>query len=153
MAKYKQSKGEKAFLYYWDLLSELPPPPKPEFMFAKDTSFQRDWRFDFAWPDNRLAVEIDGGTWMSKHGGKSRHTTGTGYEGDCEKLNAAAILGWKVLRYTTTMLANDPVGVVNQVKQLLNETKPDPPTFKRGKPGTLIDDDLLIDLDDESEGE
>ena len=26
-----------------------------------------------------------------------------------------------------------------------------PPTFKRGKPGTLIDADLLIDLDDESE--
>ena len=32
-----------------------------------------------------------------------------------------------------------------------DETKPAPPTFKRGQPGTLIDDDLLIDLEDESE--
>ena len=33
----------------------------------------------------------------------------------------------------------------------IDETKPAPPTFKRGKPGTLIGDDLLIDLDEESE--
>ena len=66
-----------------------------------------------------VAVEIDGGTWMPKHGKKSRHVTGEGYEGDCIKLNAAAILGWRVLRYTTTMMTNDPVGVVEQVKQLL----------------------------------
>ena len=119
----KSSKGERAFLHWWGLLSGMPPPPKPELTFAKDTIFKRRWQFDFAWPEQMVAVEIDGGVFMSKHGGKSRHTTGTGYEGDCEKLNAAAILGWRVLRYTTTMLANDPVGVVEQVKQLLNESE------------------------------
>jgi len=119
----KSSKGERAFLHWWGLLSGMPPPPNPEFEFAKHTAFKRNWRFDFAWPAQMVAVEIDGGTWMPKHGKKSRHVTGEGYEGDCEKLNAAALLGWKVLRYTTTMLANDPVGVVNQVKQLLNESE------------------------------
>ena len=116
----KQSKGEREFLRWWNLLSGMPPPPNPEFEFAKHTAFKRNWRFDFSWPAQHVAVEIDGGTWMPKHGKKSRHVTGEGYEGDCEKLNAAAILGWRVLRYTTTMLANDPVGVVDQVKQLLD---------------------------------
>jgi len=56
----------------------------------------RRWRLDFAWPDIRLAVEIEGGTW-----GVSRHTTGTGFAEDCVKYNAAVALGWRVLRYTT----------------------------------------------------
>jgi len=59
----------------------------------------RDWRFDFAWPADRLAVEVDGGTFSS-----GRHTRGTGYEGDCEKLNEAVLRGWRVLRVTTAMV-------------------------------------------------
>jgi hypothetical protein len=31
---------------------------------------------------------------------KSRHTSVTGFTNDCEKYNAAQLLGWKVLRYT-----------------------------------------------------
>ena len=59
----------------------------------------RDWRFDFAWPDRGLAVEVEGGTWSG-----GRHTRGGGFEGDCEKYNAAALLGWKVLRFTGGMV-------------------------------------------------
>jgi very-short-patch-repair endonuclease len=60
----------------------------------------RRWRFDFAWPaGKRLAVEVDGATWIN-----GRHTRGKGYEKDCEKLNEAAILGWKILRFTTDMV-------------------------------------------------
>jgi hypothetical protein len=32
---------------------------------------------------------------------KARHTTVTGYTKDCEKYNAATLMGVKVLRYTT----------------------------------------------------
>ena len=46
-----------------------------------------------------LAVEIDGGTWVS-----GRHTRGAGFERDCEKLNTAVLLGWRVLRFTTGMV-------------------------------------------------
>ena len=67
------------------------PEPTPELRFH-DT---RRWRFDDAWPDFMLAVEIEGGT-----RGKSRHTSGDGFESDCEKYNAAALAGWRVLRYT-----------------------------------------------------
>ena len=55
----------------------------------------RRWRFDFAWRVEGVAVEIEGGTYV--HG---RHTRGEGFARDCEKYNAAAILGWKVLRFT-----------------------------------------------------
>lgn len=66
-----------------------------EHYFAKP----RRWRFDFAWPDRMLAVEIEGGT----HSG-GRHTRGSGYAADCEKYNAAAIQGWHVLRFTSDHL-------------------------------------------------
>lgn len=60
---------------------------------------ERRWAADFAWPDLRLLVEIEGGT---RSGG--RHVRGDGYENDCEKYNAAAEVGWTVLRYTSGMV-------------------------------------------------
>ncbi|HWH83225.1 MAG TPA: hypothetical protein VNU71_13420 [Burkholderiaceae bacterium] len=61
----------------------------------------RAWRFDFAYPDPdyKLAIEVDGGTWS--HGAHSR---GAGIEKDCEKLAAAVILGWRVMRATTNQV-------------------------------------------------
>lgn len=58
---------------------------------------KRKWRFDFAWPQFLVAVEIEGLNW--KPGGKSRHTTPAGYRADLEKYNAACVLGWRVLRF------------------------------------------------------
>lgn len=54
----------------------------------------RKWRFDVAFPDAKLAVEIDGGAWS-----KGRHVRGKGFIEDQRKTNAAAILGWRVLRF------------------------------------------------------
>lgn len=56
----------------------------------------RRWRFDFAWPDHLLALEVEGGTW-----GVGRHTSGKGFESDCEKYNTATAHGWRVLRVTS----------------------------------------------------
>jgi len=53
----------------------------------------RKWRVDFAWPDYRLVVEVEGGI----HSG-GRHVRGTGFEKDVEKYNNLTILGWKLLR-------------------------------------------------------
>lgn len=71
------------------------PPLVEEFAFHPS----RQWRFDAAIPSLMLAVEVDGGT---RTGG--RHVRGDGFERDCEKLNAAALLGWRVLRFTTSMV-------------------------------------------------
>lgn len=55
----------------------------------------RRWRFDAAFPDRRIAIEIDGAVWAG-----GRHTRGKGFISDMEKLNAAAMLGWAVYRFT-----------------------------------------------------
>ena len=54
----------------------------------------RWWRFDLAWPERMLAIEVDGGVWSG-----GRHTRGAGFVADCEKLNTATLLGWRVLRF------------------------------------------------------
>ena len=69
--------------------------PQREFPFYDG----RKWRFDFCWPEYRLAVEVEGGTWQ-----RGRHQTGTGYEQDCRKYNQAALDGWRVFRFTTDMV-------------------------------------------------
>lgn len=59
----------------------------------------RRFRFDFAWPIERLLVEVQGGTW-----GKGAHSTGQGIARDCEKRNMAVLLGWRCLDVTTDQI-------------------------------------------------
>jgi very-short-patch-repair endonuclease len=63
----------------------------PEYRFAPP----RRWRFDYAWPDKKVAMEIEGGVWI-----RGRHTRGAGYIRDMEKYNMATKLGWRVFRFT-----------------------------------------------------
>ncbi len=111
---YKRSELEKTFAFHAQNLGV--PPWEEEYMFAWK-SMERKWRFDFAWPEQKVAVECDGGTWS-----RGRHTRGAGYAGDCEKRNAAQILGWRVLHYTSDMLESDPGGVMDQVKWVLEKS-------------------------------
>lgn len=67
------------------------PMPTPEYKFLPTRRF----RFDFCFEKEKVAIELEGGTW-----GKSRHTSGRGYEKDCEKYNLATLAGFKVLRFT-----------------------------------------------------
>jgi hypothetical protein len=57
---------------------------------------ERDWRFDYAWPARKVAVELDGGRWEVAGG---RHAG----DPDYEKMNAAVLLGWRLIRVTPTM--------------------------------------------------
>lgn len=54
---------------------------------------QRQWRFDFAFPLHKIAIEVEGGL----HNG-GRHVTGTGYEADLDKYNSAVESGWQLYR-------------------------------------------------------
>lgn len=74
------------------------PPPVRELEFAKK-AMRRMWRFDFAWPALHIAAEIEGGVWV-----RGRHTRPGGFTKDAEKYNAAAALGWRVLRFTNHMV-------------------------------------------------
>jgi len=71
------------------------PAPEREYKFCANRKF----RFDFAWKEQKLAVEIDGGTWSG-----GRHTRGKGFQNDCHKFNLAQSLGWVVLRGDAQMV-------------------------------------------------
>lgn len=64
----------------------------------------RKWRFDFAIPERKIAIEYEG--IFSPDNDNSRHTHVIGYSTDCEKYNEAALLGWIVLRFTAMHLQN-----------------------------------------------
>jgi len=70
-------------------------PPHREYKFIKGRKF----RFDFAWPDKKIAVEIDGGTFSC-----GRHTRGVGFRNDCIKFNLAMLDGWRVFRGDSYMV-------------------------------------------------
>jgi very-short-patch-repair endonuclease len=67
--------------------------PEREFVFAPP----RKWRFDFYFPNIKVAVEDEGGYF-------GRHQRPGGFEKDAEKYNTAARMGITVLRYTTRMV-------------------------------------------------
>ena len=78
----------------------------------------RKWPFDFAWPCEKVAVEVQGGEWL-KGTRQGRHTRGGGYNEDCEKRNAATLLGWRVFYCTGTMLRENPIGFCEMVAEAL----------------------------------
>jgi len=71
--------------------------PVKEFRFAPP----RRWRFDFAWPTQKVALEVQGGLFVS-----GRHSRGAALVKEHEKLNAAASHGWRVLFCTPRQALN-----------------------------------------------
>jgi very-short-patch-repair endonuclease len=48
---------------------------------------------DYAWPEYKVALEIEGGVWTG-----GRHSNPSGFVGDMEKYNALACAGWRLIR-------------------------------------------------------
>ena len=74
--------------------------PVPEFQFAPP----RKWRFDWCWPESKLALEVQGGIFSA-----GRHVRGAALVKEYEKLTEAAILGWRVLFVTTKQIDDGSV--------------------------------------------
>lgn len=83
-----------------------------EYRFDKN----RLWRFDFAMPDQKLAIECEGAVWSN-----GRHTRGSGYINDLEKYNEATLQGWRVLRYWSEMIENG--AAIRQIEAALGLIK------------------------------
>lgn len=66
-----------------------------ELQFCGD----RKWRFDYAIPDKKIAIEVEGGVWI-----EGRHNRASGFLKDMDKYNMAAALGWRLLRATPQTL-------------------------------------------------
>lgn len=73
------------------------PHPERELRFHAT----RRWRFDLAWPPRKVAVEVEGGSWVA-----GRHARGKGMRSDCEKYNAATLDGWRVFRFTSDQVTD-----------------------------------------------
>ena len=96
------SKAEESLLLQMRALKL--PVPEREHRFHPT----RRWRFDFAWPDLKLAVEVEGVTFYGKNKNGSmklgRHQTAKGLSEDCVKYGEAMKLGWNVYRCTQEMV-------------------------------------------------
>lgn len=104
---------EQQFRVMWEKMAPADSiPPEAQYLFHET----RKWRFDFAWPHCRLAVEIDGGIFQGKATG---HRSITGVTKQMEKLNAAAIDGWCVLRYHANDLDQRPVQLIKELSDLI----------------------------------
>lgn len=84
------NKGEESLAFY--LRAYM-----PGIRYLRQYKFhpKRRWRADGALPDHKILIEIEGGAWI-----QGRHNRGKGFLDDMEKYNAAAVLGWRVLRFT-----------------------------------------------------
>lgn len=94
MKRTETSEAEARFFCAWERARE-DNPQLP--CLAREWKFhsQRDWRFDFALIEHKLAIELQG---LGRgKGGKGRHQTVDGMRKQHEKLNAAAALGWRVM--------------------------------------------------------
>ena len=67
--------------------SGLPAP-----VFEHRFHHTRKWRLDIAWPDHKLAVEVQGGIFI-----QGRHSRGAAMLKEWEKLNALVVMRWRVM--------------------------------------------------------
>ena len=89
----KVKKAQQVDTLHSKVLAQLVgfPDPATELLFHP----KRKWRFDYAWEEQKLALEVHGGI----HSG-GRHTRGRGFVEDRAKMNEATLLGWTVLEVT-----------------------------------------------------
>lgn len=71
------------------------PEPVAEYRFWPGRKFA----FDYAWPEVKVALEIEGAVYT-----QGRHTRGAGYVSDMRKYSEAAIRGWCLIRLTPDQL-------------------------------------------------
>ena len=97
---------ERALLQQLSWLSI--PEPVTEYRFAPP----RRWRFDLAWPDRLVAVEVQGAVWV-----QGRHSRGAGQLNDMDKANTAVLAGWRVLTFGKKHI--DDGSAVAMIKEVL----------------------------------
>ena len=83
--------------------------PIPEYRFHP----VRKHRLDYAWPDAKLGLEVEGGVWT-----RGKHGRGSGIVKDMEKANLLACAGWRLLRVTPDQLTLEETAAM--VKAALN---------------------------------
>lgn len=90
--------------------------------FVKEFQFHkvRKWRFDYALPSHKIALEVEGGAFSY-----GRHTRASGFIADMEKYNTATCMGWRIVRCTPRqLLTNDTIQMISQLMKICPEAVP-----------------------------
>ena len=88
------------------------PEPTTEYRFAPP----RRWRMDYAWPDAKLALEVQGGIWT-----RGRHSRPAALLKEWEKLNTGATMGYRFLFCQPADLLKPET--INAIKAALSHDK------------------------------
>lgn len=105
---------ERTFVYYLRFLCpDLTEGMVEQYRIVPD----RRWRWDFAWPEKKVAIELHGGLWSS-----GAHTRAAGVQRDMNKANAATMAGWRVLYFSTDDLDDDPEDVIATIRTVVERT-------------------------------
>jgi very-short-patch-repair endonuclease len=75
----------------------------------------RRFKLDIAFPDQKVAIEIDGWAHHGKH--KAAHAK------DRDRQNLLVLSGWRILRYSIGQIANDMDLCLSQIETLLATTR------------------------------
>lgn len=112
LKKAKRNSLQNAFIDTWKLCGG------DESFWVSEYKFHQTkrWRFDFANPALKVAVECNGGQWV-----KSGHSSGKGLQRDAEKLNTAQALGWRVYVLTTSMLSKREA--IENIRKIMQEAQ------------------------------
>ena len=75
---------------------------------------KRKWRADFHLVGKKILVEVEGAIWSG-----GRHTRGKGYLGDMEKYNAATMMGFQVIRFSTDQVKSGHA--IQQIEKMVGD--------------------------------
>jgi len=74
----------------------------------------RKWRADFHLKGKKILVEVEGGIWSN-----GRHTRVKGYLGDLEKYNAATMMDYQVIRFSTEQVKSGKA--IEQIEKMVGD--------------------------------
>ena len=113
-SKRPKVKGEKVPNEFEAKLARELKTLKIEFEQEFEFHPKRKWRADFHLVGKKILVEVEGGIWSG-----GRHTRGKGYIGDMEKYNAATMMGFQVLRFSTDQVKSGLA--IQQIEKMVGD--------------------------------
>ena len=113
-SKRPKVKGEKVPNEFEAKLARELKTLKIEFEQEFEFHPKRKWRADFHLVGKKILVEVEGAIWSG-----GRHTRGKGYIGDMEKYNAATMMGFQVIRFSTDQVKSGHA--IQQIEKMVGD--------------------------------
>lgn len=113
-SKRPKVKGEKVPNEFETKLARELKTLKIEFEQEFEFHPKRKWRADFHLVGKKILVEVEGAIWSG-----GRHTRGKGYIGDMEKYNAATMMGFQVIRFSTDQVKSGHA--IQQIEKMVGD--------------------------------